>query len=76
MTHVVKARARFEKAQEAAKQLIDEARADFGLSIKEARDRDGVSQLEIAKGLGLTREQVRRYQRFYEDWASKNAKAD
>lgn len=72
MTAVLDARKQFEQAQEAAKDAIDRARAGFGKSIKLARDRDGATQDQIAKTLKLTREQVRRYERFYETWRDTN----
>lgn len=72
MTLVLDAKAGFERAQGDAKSAIDEARAYYGLCIKTARDRDGSMQGAIAERLGLTREQVRRYQRFYEDWTAAN----
>lgn len=69
---VVEARDRFNQAKEDAKSAIDRARAEYGHSIKAARTRDGRTQDEIAKALGLTREQVRRYERYYEEWVEKN----
>lgn len=72
MTAVLAARKQFEQAQEDAKDAIDRARASFGKSIKLARDRDGATQDQIAKTLQLTREQVRRYERFYETWRDTN----
>lgn len=72
MTAVLAAREEFEQAQKDAKEAIDRARAGFGRSIKLARNRDGKSQDEIAKALKLTREQVRRYERFYETWRETN----
>lgn len=72
MTLVLQARANFEKAQEDAKTSIDRARAQFGRSIKLARDRDGQRQDTIAKALGLTREQTRRYERYYTEWVEKH----
>ena len=72
MTAVLAARKQFEQAQEEAKDAIDRARASFGKSIKLARNRDGATQDQIAKTLKLTREQVRRYERFYETWRDTN----
>lgn len=72
MTAVLAAREHFEQAQKDAKEAIDRARASFGRSIKLARHRDGASQDEIARTLKLTREQVRRYERFYEDWSERH----
>lgn len=72
MTLVLEARTQFEKAQQDARDAIDKARATFGRAIKQARDRDNVPQEKIAKALDLTREQVRRYERYYEDWIEKH----
>lgn len=72
MTAVLDAREHFEQAQKDAKDAIDRARAGFGKSIKLARERDGVTQDQIAKALKLTREQVRRYERFYETWSAEH----
>lgn len=72
MSPVLEARQRFEKAQSSARNAIDEARAAFGLSIKTARNSNNVKQDAIAKALGLTREQTRKYERYYEEWVEKN----
>lgn len=72
MSAVLAAREHFQQAQQDAKEAIDRARAGFGKSIKLARDRDGATQDQIAKTLKLTREQVRRYERFYETWRETN----
>jgi hypothetical protein len=72
MTAVLAAREQFAKAQTDAKDAIDRARAGFGKSIKLARVRDNLTQDDIRKALKLTREQVRRYERFYEDWVERN----
>jgi DNA-binding transcriptional regulator YiaG len=74
MSPVLEARQRFEQAQDHARTAIDEARASFGLSIKTARDQHRVTQDAIAKTLGLTREQVRKYERYYELWAEKHGR--
>jgi DNA-binding XRE family transcriptional regulator len=71
MSPVLEARQHFEQAQNNARDAIDEARASFGLSIKTARDEHGIEQAAIAKTLGLTREQIRKYERYYEDWREK-----
>jgi predicted XRE-type DNA-binding protein len=65
MGDVVAARKAYEQAQEDARQLVERARLDLGKAIQEARQQN-VSQDAIAKELGLTREQVRRFQREYE----------
>jgi hypothetical protein len=49
----------------AARKQVTETRLALGRAIHEAR-RKNVSQLTIAGKLGLTREQVRRYQDEYE----------
>jgi RimJ/RimL family protein N-acetyltransferase len=61
MTDVVSARDAYMAARaEAAK-----TRLDLGRAIADARTQN-VAQEAIAKQLGLTREQIRRYQREYE----------
>lgn len=74
MTAVLDARKHFEQAQEDAKASVDRARAQFGKTIKDARraGAQAVTQDDIAKALELTREQVRRYERFYEQWAAEH----
>lgn len=49
----------------AARQQVTTARLELGRAIAEARAKD-VAQSAIAEQLGLTREQVRRYQAEYE----------
>lgn len=61
MTTVVAAR----DAYLAARQQVTQTRLELGRAIAEARGQD-VQQSDIAKALGLTREQVRRYQAEYE----------
>lgn len=68
MGDVVAARKAYEKAQEDARELVRRARLDLGRAIRDAR-RQEVSQDAIVKELGLTREQVRRFQREYENRA-------
>lgn len=65
MGDVVAARKAYEQAQHDARALVEQARHDLGRAILDARRQD-VSQDAIAKELGLTREQVRRFQREYE----------
>ncbi|GAA3958257.1 hypothetical protein GCM10023085_45880 [Actinomadura viridis] len=72
MTAVLAAREHFQQAQKDAKRAVDRARAAFGKSIKEAREPGGATQERIRAELKLTREQVRRYERFYEQWREKN----
>jgi ribosome-binding protein aMBF1 (putative translation factor) len=74
MTAVLAARQRFERAQTQAKDQVDEARAAYGRSIKVTRRRDGKTQDEIAGSLKLTREQVRRYERYYEGWVKEHGR--
>lgn len=61
MTAVVDAR----DAYKAAREQVTQARLALGRAIMEAREQN-ISQLTIARKLGLTREQVRRYQDEYE----------
>lgn len=68
MTLVLAARERFKQSQADAKTLTDRARAQYGKSIKTTRDQHNVTQDAIAETLDLSREQVRRYERYYEDW--------
>lgn len=49
----------------AARKRVTETRLALGRAIAEAREQN-IPQLEIARKLGLTREQVRRYQAEYE----------
>lgn len=59
-----------------ARKQVTETRLALGRAIHEAR-RQNISQLTIAGKLGLTREQVRRYQDEYEKAAGlKPASAD
>lgn len=60
MTTVVAAR----NAYVAAREHVTQTRLTLGRTIMEARAQ-GVQQEEIAKELGLTREQIRRYQAEY-----------
>jgi len=61
MTTVVAAR----DAYLAARAQVTQTRLALGRAIAEAREQE-IPQNEIAKTLGLTREQVRRYQAEYE----------
>ena len=49
----------------AARRQVTETRLALGRAIQEAREQN-IPQLEIAAKLGLTREQVRRYQAEFE----------
>lgn len=55
------------RAQEAARMIRWRADAVLGRAILQERDK-GTPQGEIARRMGRTREQVRRYQIAYEDW--------
>lgn len=57
MTDVVAAR----EAYQAARRLVTETRLALARAIIEAR-KTGLTQTEIAEKLGLTREQLRRYE--------------
>lgn len=61
MANVIEAR----DAYLTARQQVTQTRLALGRAIAEARARN-VEQVEIAKQLGLTREQIRRYQAEYE----------
>jgi uncharacterized protein (DUF433 family) len=61
MTDVLAARTAYKDAR----RQVKETRLALGRAILEARDQN-ISQVDIAKELGLTREQVRRYQAEYE----------
>ena len=66
MASVVAAR----DAYKAAREQVTQTRLALGRAILEAREQK-VSQLKIASQLGLTREQVRRYQDEYEKFIGK-----
>lgn len=66
MTTVVAAR----DAYKAAREQVTQTRLALGRAIMEAREQ-GTEQGEIATKLGLTREQVRRYQDEYEKFIGK-----
>ncbi|MDL4812741.1 helix-turn-helix domain-containing protein [Actinomadura opuntiae] len=66
MVDVKSARKAYEEAQDEARLVIQRARHRLGEAIRNAR-LENVPQETIAKELGLTREQVRRFQRDYED---------
>lgn len=66
MTDVVTAREAYEQAQKDARALVRRARIDLGRTIADAR-RQNIAQDAIAETLELTREQVRRFQREYEN---------
>jgi hypothetical protein len=71
MGDVVTARRAYVQAQVDARALVERARLNLGKAIHDARRRD-VSQDAIAKELRLTREQVRRFQRMYEESVPKD----
>lgn len=62
-------------AYRAAREQVTETRLALGRAILEARGQK-VSQLDIAKELKLTREQVRRYQDEYEKFIGAKPAAD
>lgn len=66
MSDVLEAR----NAYKAAREQVRETRLALGRAILEARSQN-IHQAEIAKKLGLTREQVRRYQFEYEESLTK-----
>lgn len=66
MADVVAARRAYEQAQKEARELVRRARLDLGRAIADARGQN-IPQDAIVKTLGLTREQVRRFQREFED---------
>lgn len=70
MASVVAAR----DAYKAAREQVTQTRLALGRAIMEAREQK-VSQLKIASQLGLTREQVRRYQDEYEKFIGKKPTA-
>ncbi|MFC9973598.1 hypothetical protein ACFVH6_22155 [Spirillospora sp. NPDC127200] len=61
MGDVIAARKAYEQAQVEARDLVAQARIKLGRSIRDARQQ-GVPQDTVARELGLTREQVRRFQ--------------
>jgi hypothetical protein len=67
MAEVLAAHQAYKLADDEALELRARARARLGLAIAEERDR-GTPQEAIARRLGRTREQVRRYQQAYRDW--------
>ena len=70
MSYVVAAR----DAYLAARGQVTQARLALGRAIADAREK-GVQQSDIAKELGLTREQIRRYQAEYEDTVARRRSA-
>lgn len=62
MTAITEAR----DAYLAARQAVTDARLALGRAIADAR-RQGTEQVDIAKTLGLTREQIRRYEAEYRE---------
>jgi hypothetical protein len=67
MTEVLEARKAYEQVRAENKARADRARARLGLSIRQARAA-GRSQTEAMATLGLSREQVRAFERAYQDW--------
>ena len=71
MAGVLAAHVAYKQADDEALELRARARARLGLAIALERD-GGPPQETIARRLGRTREQVRRYQQAYRDWAEKH----
>lgn len=67
MPEVLEAHQDYKRADEEALRLRFRARARLGLAIVRERDK-GTPQEAIARKLGRTREQVRRYEQAYRDW--------
>ena len=67
MAEVLAAHAAYKQADDDALELRARARARLGLAIALERG-EGTPQETIARRLGRTREQVRRYQQAYKDW--------
>ena len=67
MAEVLAAHAAYKQADDDALELRARARARLGLAISLERSA-GTPQEAIARRLGRTREQVRRYQQAYRDW--------
>jgi ribosome-binding protein aMBF1 (putative translation factor) len=72
MTRVLEARRAFDDTRAEAKEMVDRARAKLGLSMIEARQKDGESQTTIAAKMGLGVQQVRDYESAYRKWADKH----
>jgi len=71
MPEVLTAHEAYKRADEEALLLRARARARLGLAIARERDK-GTPQEKIARRLGRTREQVRRYEVAYREWAEKH----
>jgi predicted transcriptional regulator len=71
MSEVLDAYADYKRADEEALALRFRARARLGRAIAAERD-SGTSQEAIARKLGRTREQVRRYEQAYRDWVKEH----
>lgn len=67
MPEVLEAHRAYKEADAEALRLRFRARAVLGMAVAAERKR-GTPQEEIARKLGKTREQVRRYQQAYRDW--------
>jgi hypothetical protein len=67
MAEVLAAHQAYKRADSEALELRARARARLGLAIVQERD-SGTPQETIARRLGRTREQVRRYQQAYAEW--------
>lgn len=67
MPEVLEAHQQYKRADAEALRLRFRARAQLGLAIVHERDK-GTPQEAIARRLGRTREQVRRYEAAYREW--------
>jgi predicted transcriptional regulator len=67
MPEVLEAHQDYKRADQEALELRFRARARLGLAILRERGK-GTPQEKIARNLGRTREQVRRYEQAYRDW--------
>lgn len=67
MTDVLEARAAYNQARADARAMVDVARALLGRSIVQAR-RQGRTQSQVMAAMNLSREQVRAFEKAYQDW--------
>jgi ribosome-binding protein aMBF1 (putative translation factor) len=72
MTRVLEARKAFDATRAEAKTMVDRARAELGLSMIQAREKDGESQTTIAAKMGIGVQQIRDYESAYRKWADKH----
>jgi DNA-directed RNA polymerase specialized sigma24 family protein len=67
MAEVLEAHRAYKQADEDALAMRARARARLGLAVVQAHAQD-ISLEEIARSLGVSSEQVRRYRQAYRDW--------